>query len=49
MAIIALSLSAETTSFLIAIAPPYHIQNVVLRGKTRDHMVDRGSAENEKN
>jgi hypothetical protein len=47
MVITAQSLCAVTTSFLIAIAPPYRIQNVVLRGKTRDNMVDRGSAENE--
>jgi hypothetical protein len=46
---IAQSLSAVITFFFIAIAPLYHIHNVVLRGKTRDHMVDRWSAENEKN
>jgi hypothetical protein len=49
MVIIEQSLSAVTTFFFIVIAPPYHIHNVVLRRKTRDHMVDRGSAENKKN
>jgi len=49
MVITVQSLSAVTTAFLIAITPPYHIQNVVLRGMTRYNMVDRGSAEKEKN
>jgi hypothetical protein len=48
MVITVQSLCAVTTCFLIATAPPYRIQNVVLRGKKRDNMVDRGSAEKEK-
>jgi hypothetical protein len=34
---------------LIAIAPPYLTQNVVLRGKKSDSMFVGGSAEHEKN